>query len=83
MTPKMEAALNAASLAGDEGLRWTAAGWQTPEEDQWTYHGPVVVSRLVWTHGYLAEKGPGRGPNARRVITDKGRAYLAAKGAPA
>lgn len=79
MTPKMEAALLAAYEAGEDGLRWTAAGWQGPNDGPLTYHGPVVVSRLVWHHEYLEERGVGRGKNARRVITAKGCAYIAEK----
>ncbi|RWE95748.1 hypothetical protein [Mesorhizobium sp.] len=76
MTPKMVAALQAASDADAAGgLCWTVAGWIDPG-NCWEYHGPVVVSRLVWTHGYLAETGKCRGKNARRVITDAGRAKL-------
>lgn len=83
MTPKMEAALLAAANAGDEGLRWTRAGWRAPQEDRWTFHGPVIVSRLVHDRGFLAEAGkPGRSEASRRVITAKGRAYLAEKAQP-
>lgn len=77
MSAKMVAALEAAERAdGKGGLCYTVAGWIDPS-DCWTYHGPVVVSRLVWDRGFLAENGPGRGPKARRVITAKGRAWLA------
>jgi hypothetical protein len=77
MTPKMEAALEAAELAGDEGLHWTRAGWHAPQDDRWTFHGPVIVSRLVHDRGFLAEAGkPGRSEASRRVITAKGKEYL-------
>lgn len=77
MTAKMMAALLAAERCDIKGgLCYTVAGWIDPD-DCWNYHGPVVVSRLVWNHGYLAEKGKGRGATARRVITGKGREWLA------
>lgn len=79
MSPKMEAALRAARRAGEEGLHWTRAGWHSPTDDCWTYHGPVVVSRLVHDRGFLAERGRGRGENARRVITQAGLDHLAAQ----
>lgn len=80
MTPKMEAALQAALDADAKGgLCYTVAGWIDPD-DCWKYHGPVIVSRLVHDRGFLAEAGKrGRGPQSRRVITDAGRAYLADK----
>lgn len=79
MTPKMEAALEAAARAGGQGLHWTRAGWTEP--GALDCHGPVVVSRLVHDHGYLFEAGwPGRKLGlSRRVITEKGEAYLATK----
>ncbi|AID30836.1 hypothetical protein MCHK_3029 [Mesorhizobium huakuii 7653R] len=78
MTPKMEAALQAAADAdATGGLCYTVAGWIDPG-DCWKHHGLVVVSRLVHDRGFLAEAGKrGRGPQSRRVITDAGRAYLA------
>lgn len=76
MTPKMVAALQAAANADAlGGLCWTVAGWIDPG-DCWKHHGGVIVSRLVWTHGYIAEVGKGNGKNARRVITAAGRAKL-------
>lgn len=80
MSPKMEAALQAALDADAKGgLCYTVAGWVDPDHC-FTYHGPVVVSRLVYDRGFLAEAGAkGRGPKSRRVITEKGRAHLAAK----
>lgn len=76
MTPKMVAALKAAEAADDNGgLCWTVAGWINPN-NCWDHHGGVIVSRLVWNHGFLAEVGKGRGKNARRVITAAGRAKL-------
>lgn len=82
MTPKMEAALQAAADAdGAGGLCYTVAGWINPS-DCWKHHGPVIVSRLVHDHGFLAESGKkGRGPQSRRVITEAGRAYLQQKSA--
>ncbi len=79
MTPKMEAALQAALKADAQGgLCWTVAGWIDPS-DCWKYHGPVVVSRLTHDRGFLAETGRGRGKHSRRAITAAGRAYLTAK----
>ncbi|RVC56469.1 MAG: hypothetical protein EOS81_05465 [Mesorhizobium sp.] len=80
MTPKMEAALQAALDADAAGgLCYTVAGWIDPA-NCWTYHGPVIVSRLVYDRGFLSEAGKrGRGPQSRRVITPAGRAYLEAK----
>lgn len=79
MTPKMVAALVAAAEAEPlGGLAWTGGRWIVPGREDG--HGPVVVSRLVWNHGYLAETGaPGRGEHSRRSITKKGKAWLAAK----
>lgn len=79
MTPKMEAALQAALDADEKGgLCWTVAGWIDPSHC-WTYHNQVSVSRLIWPHGYLVESGKRSGKNARRVITQKGRDYLSNK----
>ena len=74
----MIAALEAAERAGGEGLHWTVAGWHWEPDGVFAFHGGIVVSRLVWDRKFLEERGPGRGPKARRVITDNGRAWLAA-----
>jgi len=75
----MEAALLAAASADAAGgLVWTGAGWKNPAAPG-DYHAGQIVSRLVWTHGFVAEVGPKSGTRQRRVITDKGRAYLAQK----
>lgn len=80
MTPKMEAALEAAERAGSEGLHWTRAGWREPDGGSFDYHGGVIVSRLVHDHGFLAEAGKrGRSSESRRVITDRGREHLKAR----
>lgn len=78
MTPKMIAALTAAAAADAEGgLRWTGAGWAWSGE-RYEYHSGIVVSRLVFGGGFLARAGSkSPGKNARRVITDAGRAFLA------
>lgn len=77
MTPKMSAALVAAEACHERGgLCYTVAGWIDPG-DCFKHHGPVVVSRLVWNHGYLARIGADGSAHSRRVITTKGRAWLA------